>query len=51
MAVTRQVAELKSRLQRINPVEEPAVYNRRFGELIALEQHKRTLREQALGGP
>jgi DNA primase len=51
MAVTRQVQELKSRLQRINPVEETAVYNRLFGELIGLEQHKRTLREQALGGP
>ena len=49
LAVTRQVQEVKSRLQRINPVDNVEVYDRLFGELIGLEQHKRTLREQALG--
>ena len=28
----------------------PTEYNRMFGELVALEQHRRTLREQAIGG-
>jgi DNA primase len=46
---TRRIAELKARLQRLNPVEETDNYNRMFGELVALEQHRRGLREQALG--
>ncbi len=46
--VTRRVVELKSRLQRINP-EESDEYNRVFGELIALEQQRRLLREKAIG--
>jgi DNA primase len=49
MHTTRRIAELKARLQRLNPVEEVEEYNRRFGELVALEQHRRGLREQALG--
>ena len=40
---------MKSRLQRTNPVEQAAEYNRMFGELVALEQHRRNLRERALG--
>ncbi|MFL6239165.1 MAG: DNA primase [Actinomycetes bacterium] len=46
---TRRIAELKAKLQRLNPVEETEQYNRMFGELVALEQHRRSLREQALG--
>ena len=45
---TRLIAELKGRLQRLNPVEEAENYNRMFGELVALEQHRRGLREQGL---
>jgi len=45
----RRITELKSRLQRTNPVEHPTDYNRMFGELVALEQHRRTLREKAIG--
>jgi DNA primase len=48
-AATRQVAELKSRLQRVNPVEEPEGYRRLFGELVALEQTVRALRERGIG--
>ncbi|HEX3708133.1 MAG TPA: DNA primase, partial [Mycobacteriales bacterium] len=40
MAITRRVQELKSRLQRLNPVENAAEYNRMFGELIELERQK-----------
>ncbi len=32
---------VKSRLQRTNPVEHATDYNRMFGELVALEQHRR----------
>ncbi|HWB67091.1 MAG TPA: DNA primase [Mycobacteriales bacterium] len=49
MALTRQVQELKSRLQRLNPVEQAEEYNRRFGELILLERQKQGLRAQAAG--
>ncbi|HEY6933027.1 MAG TPA: DNA primase [Marmoricola sp.] len=48
LTAMRRIADLKSRLQRTNPVEQPADYNRMFGELVALEQHRRTLRELAL---
>ncbi|MGZ5418436.1 MAG: DNA primase [Nocardioides sp.] len=44
----RRITELKSRLQRTNPVEHAVDYNKMFGELVALEQHRRTLREKAI---
>jgi DNA primase len=50
MALTRQIQELKSRLQRVNPVEAATEYNRLFGELIVLEQRKKGLRERGIGG-
>lgn len=46
---TRQITDLKSRLQRVNPVEQADEYNRLFGELLGLEQARRALREQAIG--
>ncbi|MEP6814778.1 MAG: DNA primase, partial [Marmoricola sp.] len=46
----RRIADLKSKLQRTNPVEHAGDYNRMFGELVALEQHRRSLRELAVGG-
>jgi DNA primase len=46
----RRIASVKSRLQRTNPVEEPEDYNRMFGELAALEQHRRGLRDQLVAG-
>ena len=45
----RRIAEVKSRLQRTNPVDHPDSYNKMFGELAALEQHRRTLRDQQVG--
>jgi len=50
LASTRQIVQVKSRLQRINPVEQPDEHARLFGELVALEAHNRGLREQASGG-
>jgi len=51
LAVTRRIVALRSRLQRVNPVERPDEYARMFGELVSLEAHKRGLREQGIGGP
>ena len=50
LTAMRRIAELKSRLQRTNPEEHRPEYNRMFGELVALEQHRRSLREKAIGG-
>jgi DNA primase len=49
LTALRRIAEVKSRLQRTNPVDQATEYNRMFGELVALEQHRRTLRELAMG--
>jgi DNA primase len=40
-ALDRQIAEVKSRLQRLNPVEETTVYNKLFGDLVTLEKRRR----------
>jgi DNA primase len=48
--VGKQVADLKSRLQRLSPVEQPDEYRELFGDLVALEQYKKALREQGIGG-
>ncbi len=49
LAATRRIGEVKSRLQRLNPIEQTGEYNRLFGELVALEAHRRSLRERAIG--
>ena len=49
LAVSRQIAAMKSRLQRLNPVEGQAGYNRIFGDLVALEQRRKVLWERAVG--
>jgi DNA primase len=49
LGVSRQIKALRSRLQRVNPLEQPDEHVRLFGELVALEQFNRGLREQALG--
>ncbi len=40
-ALDRQIAEVKSRLQRLNPVEETTVYNKLFADLVMLEKRRR----------
>lgn len=47
--VGRQVAELKSRLSRMSPSEDPDDYHAVFGDLVALEEYRRGLLEQAVG--
>lgn len=46
-----QIRQIKSRLQRINPLEDDATYRRTFSELASMEQLARGLREQVAGGP
>ena len=50
LTLGRRIAEVKSKLQRTNPIDEADTYNRMFGELIALEQQLRELRDRALSG-
>jgi len=47
--VGRQVAEVKSKLQRMSPAEQSDDYHALFGDLVALEAYRRSLLEQASG--
>ncbi|MDF1603829.1 DNA primase [Nocardioides sp. YIM 152315] len=49
LTAARRIADIKSKLQRTNPVENPDAFNRMFGELAALEAHRRTLLDQLTG--
>ena len=48
-AVDARIRQLKSKLQRTNPVTDEDAYRQMFGELISLEAQARGLREQAAG--
>ncbi|WP_300611637.1 DNA primase [Trebonia sp.] len=50
LAVGRQIAAVKARLQRTNPVVDQAAYDKMFGELVALEQRRKALLDRATGG-
>lgn len=47
-AVTRQINTIKSRLQRTNPVDDQADYNRLFATLLEFEARRRDLQAEAL---
>ncbi|MCH9733659.1 MAG: DNA primase [Actinomycetia bacterium] len=47
--VGRQIAEVKSKLQRMSPVEQGDEYHALFGDLVAMEGYRRGLLEQASG--
>ena len=49
LAVSRDIARVKSRLQRLSPVTEQTEYNRMFGDLVALEQRRKVLSDRAAG--
>jgi DNA primase len=49
LAVGREILAVKARLQRMNPVEEQTAYNRMFGDLVALEQRRKSLLDRATG--
>ena len=47
--VGRQIADVKSKLQRMSPVEQGDEYHALFGDLVAMEAYRRSLLEQASG--
>ena len=49
LAVSREIASVKSRLQRMNPLQQQAEYNQLFGDLVGLEQRRKALLDKAAG--
>lgn len=49
VALSRSIAEVKSSLQRLNPIENESEYNSTFAHLVEMESKRRSLRELALG--
>ncbi|WP_216694917.1 DNA primase [Dietzia psychralcaliphila] len=47
--VSGQIADLKSKVQRMSPAADPEGYSALFGDLVALEEYRRGLLEQAVG--
>jgi DNA primase len=47
--VGRQIAEVKSKLQRMSPVDQGDEYHALFGDLVAMEAYRRSLLQQASG--
>jgi DNA primase len=47
----RRIADLKARLQRVEPANDPDAYQSLFADVLALESYRRGLREQVAGGP
>ena len=45
----RQIAEVKSKLQRMSPIDQGDDYHALFGDLVAMEAYRRSLLEQASG--
>jgi DNA primase len=48
-AIGRTLADVKSRLQRVDASEDPDTYHALFAQLMTLEAERRDLREQAVG--
>jgi DNA primase len=49
LAVGREIAAVKARLQRTNPVDDQRAYDKMFGDLVALEQRRKWLLGRATG--
>ena len=49
LTALRRIDQVKSKMQRMNPVENAETFNRMFGELAALEEHRRKLRDRIVG--
>ncbi|PRW64112.1 DNA primase [Actinopolyspora mortivallis] len=48
--VARQIDDIKSRVQRLSPLENAEEYRALFGDLVALEQYHKSLLQQAVEG-
>jgi DNA primase len=49
LAVSREIAAVKGKLQRMNPVQQQTQYNQLFGDLVGLEQRRKALLDRAAG--
>ena len=49
LAVSREIGAVKSKLQRMNPVQQQVPYNQLFGDLVGLEQRRKALLDRAAG--
>ena len=49
LAVSREIAAVKGKLQRMNPVQQQTQYNQLFGDLVGLEQRRKALLGRAAG--
>ena len=49
LSTVRRLTELRSRLQRVNPVEHASAHKQAFSELIALEARRRALEAASSG--
>ena len=49
LTMMRRIADLKSRLQRTNPVEAQLKYNQMFSELVVLEARRQQLQNRSIG--
>jgi DNA primase len=49
LSVSREIATIKSRLQRLSPVDATVAYNRMFGDLVSLEQRRKGLSDRGSG--
>jgi DNA primase len=49
LSVSREIAAIKSRLQRLSPVDATVAYNRMFGDLVSLEQRRKALADRGSG--
>lgn len=49
LSMMRRIGELKSKLQRTNPVEQQNRYNAMFSELIVLEAQRHQLHSLSIG--
>ena len=47
---SRRIDDLQGRLQRTDPVAQAAEYQQCFADLLALEEYRRSLRQDTLGG-
>ena len=47
---SRRIEDLRGRLQRTDPIGQDAEYKQCFADLLALEDYRRSLRQDALGG-
>ena len=49
VALSRSIAEIKSTLQRLNPLENEELYGQTFARLVGLEAQRRVQKELAAG--